>query len=190
MDNDRETNDDMEIESDDDGSASDSRILDNAIHRVGEGMLVVPEGKFYLVDAGFANQNGFLRPFRNVRYHLKEWRNSNLSSADKELFILRHSSLRNCIERTFSLLKRRFKILNNQPEYPFKTQVKIVNACVLLHNHILTQNTVEEEEAFFEAEEEEESTSKSASAAVETDVEYEDDDNDVGGVGNVDWDQF
>ncbi|XP_043693028.1 uncharacterized protein LOC122643476 [Telopea speciosissima] len=130
------------------GSASDSQILDNAIHRVGEGRLVVPEGKFYLVDAGFANQNGFLRPFRNVRYHLKEWQNSNLSPTDKELFNLRHSSLRNCIERAA------------------------------------------EEEAFFEAEEEEASTSNSASTAVETDVEYEDDDNDVEDVGNVDDDDM
>ncbi|XP_043703598.1 uncharacterized protein LOC122653724 [Telopea speciosissima] len=136
------------------GSASDSRILDNTIHRVGEGRLVVSEGKFYLVDAGFPNQKGFLRPFRNVQYH------------------------------------KRFKILKNQPEYPFKTQVKIVNACVLLHNLCLTVNSYEEEESFFEAEEEEESTFNSASITVETDVESEDDDNVVQGIGNVEWDQF
>ncbi|XP_043703968.1 uncharacterized protein LOC122654064 [Telopea speciosissima] len=173
------------------GSASDSRILDNAIHRVGEGRLVVPEDKFYLVDAGFPNQKGFLRPFRNVRYHVKEWKNSNLGPQDKkELFNLRHASLRNCIECAFGLLKKRFKILKNQPEYPFKTQVKIVNACVLLHNLCLTVNSYEEEESFFEAEEEEESTSNNASITVETDVESEDDDNVVQGTGNVEWDQF
>ncbi|XP_043710577.1 uncharacterized protein LOC122659540 [Telopea speciosissima] len=156
------------------GSASDSRILDNAIHRVGEGRLVVPECKFYLVDAGFSNQKEFLRPFRNVRYHVKEWKNSNLGPQDKkELFNLRHASLRNCIECAFGLLRKRFKILKNQPEYPFKTQVKI-----------------EEEESFFEAEEEEESTSNSVSITVETDVEPEDDDNVVQGTGNVEWDQF
>ncbi|XP_043687962.1 uncharacterized protein LOC122639205 [Telopea speciosissima] len=108
------------------------------------------QDKFYLVDAGFPNQKGFLRPFRNVRYHVKEWKNSNLGPQDKkELFNLRHASLRNCIECAFGLLKKRFKILKNQPEYPFKTQVKIVNACVLLHNLCLTVNSYEEEESFF-----------------------------------------
>ncbi|XP_043710582.1 uncharacterized protein LOC122659544 [Telopea speciosissima] len=78
------------------GSASDAPILDDAIHREGGGKLVVPRGKFYLVDVGFANQSGFLRPYRNVRYHLKEWNNSNLRPTDKkELFNLRHSSLCN-----------------------------------------------------------------------------------------------
>ncbi|XP_043710426.1 uncharacterized protein LOC122659380 [Telopea speciosissima] len=111
--------------------------------------------------------------------------------ADKnELFNLRHSSLRNCIECTFMLLKKRFKILKNQPEYPFKMQIKIVNVCILLHNHILTQNNIDKEEAFFEAEEEEASTSNSTATAVETDVEYENDDNDVEDVSNIDWDQF
>ncbi|XP_042477251.1 putative nuclease HARBI1 [Macadamia integrifolia] len=129
------------------GSASDARILDNALHRDGDGKLVLPRGKYYFVDAGYANQQGFLRPYRNVRYHLKEWRNIDQSPSDKkELFNLRHSQLRNVIERSFGLLKSRFKILKNQPEYPFKTQARIVLACVLLHNHILTQNNVEEEE--------------------------------------------
>ncbi|XP_043720781.1 uncharacterized protein LOC122668258 [Telopea speciosissima] len=78
------------------GSASNSRILDDAIHREGAGKIVVPPGKYYLVDAGFANQKGFLRPYRNVRYHLKKWENSNQAPADKkELFNLRHSKLRN-----------------------------------------------------------------------------------------------
>ncbi|XP_043709165.1 uncharacterized protein LOC122658309 [Telopea speciosissima] len=129
------------------GSTVDSRILDEAIHRHGKTKLVVPLGKYYLVDVGFANKKGFLRPYCNVWYHLKEWKNSNLSSADKkELFNLRHIKLRSIIERAFGLLKSRFKILKSRSEFPYKTQVKIVLACVLLHNHILTQNSVEEEE--------------------------------------------
>ncbi|XP_042518531.1 putative nuclease HARBI1 [Macadamia integrifolia] len=135
------------------GSTSDSQILDDAIHREGEAKLPVPRGKFYLVDAGFANQKRFLRPYRNVRYHLKEWRNSNVSPVDKkELFNLCYSRLRNIIERAFGLLKSRFKILKTQPEYPFKTQAKIVQACVMIHNHILTQNSVQEEEEWLEQE--------------------------------------
>ncbi|XP_042474829.1 uncharacterized protein LOC122056930 [Macadamia integrifolia] len=54
------------------GSASDSRILDDAIRREGEAKLPVPRSKFYLVDAGFANQKGFLRPYRNCQEE-EEW---------------------------------------------------------------------------------------------------------------------
>ncbi|XP_043717748.1 uncharacterized protein LOC122665662 [Telopea speciosissima] len=100
------------------------------ISRQGAGKIVVPLGKYYLVDVGFANQRGFLRPYWNVRYHLKEWENNNQAPADKkELFNLRHSKLRNVIERAFNLLKSKFKILKSQAEYPYKTQTRIVQAC-------------------------------------------------------------
>ncbi|PKA60303.1 hypothetical protein AXF42_Ash008362 [Apostasia shenzhenica] len=48
-----------------------------------------------------------------------------------------HASLRNVVERTFDILKIRFKILRNMLPYPFDAQVKIVVACCALHN-ILT----------------------------------------------------
>ncbi|XP_043692967.1 uncharacterized protein LOC122643409 [Telopea speciosissima] len=162
------------------GSASDSRILDIALHKEGEAKLVVPRGKYYLVDAGFANKKGFLRSYYNIRYYLKEWRNSNMRPVDKkELFNLRHSSLRNIIERVFSLLKSRFKILKNQAEYPYKT--------------------VEDDEEFFAQESEDEDSS----SVDETDDEdsssidqTDDEDVDVhtvvedANVDNVDWEQF
>ncbi|XP_043717551.1 putative nuclease HARBI1 [Telopea speciosissima] len=174
------------------GSASDARILDHAIHKEGAGKLVVPQGKFYLVDAGFANQSGFLRPYRNVRYHLKEWNNSNLRPADKkELFNLRHSSLRNVIERSFSHLKSRFKILKTQAEYPFDTQANIVIACAILHNHILTQNSVEEEEAFLAQEDATVGPSSSAQPNQRCEADVEDDsDIDDESMDNVDCNQF
>lgn len=34
----------------------------------------VPEGKFYLVDGGYANTSSFIAPYRGVRYHLSEFR--------------------------------------------------------------------------------------------------------------------
>ncbi|XP_042484831.1 uncharacterized protein LOC122065097 [Macadamia integrifolia] len=171
-------------------SAYNSRILDDAIHREGEAKLPVPRGKFYLVDAGFANQKGFLRPYHNVRYHLKEWRNSNVSPADKkELFNLRHSRLRNIIERAFGLLKSRFKILKSQPEYSFKTQARIVQACVMIQNHILTQNSVQEEEEWLE--QENAVTSENTNEEVEDNDENSDKDSDVDDEDdNFDQDQF
>ena len=54
----------------------------------------------------------------------------------QKLFNLRHSSLRNAIERIFGVLKNRFKILTQQLEFPFLVQVKLVKALCCLHNII------------------------------------------------------
>jgi hypothetical protein len=55
----------------------------------------------------------------------------------KELFNLRHSALRASVERAFGALKNRCMILYNKPFYPYKTQVKLVLDCCILHNWIL-----------------------------------------------------
>jgi hypothetical protein len=41
-------------------------------------------------------------------------------------------------ERAFGALKNRFRILDNKPFHTYKTQVKLVLACCILHNWILT----------------------------------------------------
>jgi hypothetical protein len=87
-------------------------------------------GIFYLVDAGYAVRPGFLPPYRATRYHLSEYGGRNPQNP-KELFNLRHSSLRVTIERAFGALKNRFKILYNKPFHPYKTQVKLVLACCI-----------------------------------------------------------
>jgi hypothetical protein len=33
----------------------------------------IPDGKYYLADAGFPNCKVLLVPYRGVRYHLNEW---------------------------------------------------------------------------------------------------------------------
>ena len=78
-------------------------------------------GKFYLVDARYACRSGFLPPYRGVRYHLIEYGNRNHPTNAKELFNLRHSSLRVTVERTFGALMNRFHILDNKPFHPYKT---------------------------------------------------------------------
>jgi len=50
------------------GSAHDGRVLHWALSHG----LEVPEGKYFLVDAGYALRKGFLTPYRGVRYHLRE----------------------------------------------------------------------------------------------------------------------
>ena len=50
---------------------------------------------------------------------------------------MRHSSKRTSIERAFGGYKNRFRIIDNKPFHPYKTQVKLVLACCILHNWIL-----------------------------------------------------
>ncbi|XP_022684247.1 putative nuclease HARBI1 [Setaria italica] len=117
------------------GTAHDALVLRDALER--ENGLRVPQGKFYLVDAGYGAKPGFLPPFRDVRYHLNEWGNNPVQN-EKELFNLRHSSLRIIVERAFGCLKRRFKILDDAtPFFPFPTQVDIVVACCIIHNWVI-----------------------------------------------------
>ncbi|KAL5709696.1 hypothetical protein ACHQM5_020354 [Ranunculus cassubicifolius] len=116
------------------GSAADGKVLQSALHR--EDSIPVPVGNYYLVDAGYANAPGFLAPYRGVRYHLNEWK-GRTPQTPKELFNHRHSSLRNVIERTFGLIKKRWAVLCSVPHYNYDMQVKIVIACCVVHNHIM-----------------------------------------------------
>ncbi|KAG6536181.1 hypothetical protein ZIOFF_001230 [Zingiber officinale] len=54
----------------------------------------------------------------------------------KELFNLRHASLRNAIERIFGIFKSRFKIFKTAPPFPYTTQEELVLACARLHNFL------------------------------------------------------
>ena len=90
----------------------------NVLLRLGNVLTFI--GKFYLVDAGYAVRPGFLPPFRGQRYHLREFGN-NRPQNYKELYNLRHFSLRTTIERAFAALKNRFRILDNKPFHPYKT---------------------------------------------------------------------
>lgn len=57
-----------------DGSAADGALWHDARMR----SLRIPHGKYFLADAGFGTSDTLLVPYRNVRYHLKEWRQSNI----------------------------------------------------------------------------------------------------------------
>jgi len=54
----------------------------------------------------------------------------------QELFNLRHSSLRNAIDRIFGVLTKRFQVLTHQLEYPYEIQVRLVIVICCLHNII------------------------------------------------------
>ena len=93
-------------------------------------------GKYYLGNAGYGNKNGILSPYQSVRYRLKEFSDRSPKN-ERELFNLRHSSLRTTIERGFGVLKKHFRVLDEEPFWYFETQVKVVLACYVIHNHII-----------------------------------------------------
>ncbi|KAL5567150.1 hypothetical protein UlMin_030314 [Ulmus minor] len=102
------------------GSAANSRVLRDALRR--RNGLNVPNGYYYLVDAGYTNCNGFLAPYHGQRYHLSEWAHGRHPNTHEEFFNMKHSAARNVIERCFGVLKNRWAILRSPSFYPIKTQ--------------------------------------------------------------------
>lgn len=101
-----------------------------------------------MVDGGYTNGDGFLAPFRGVRYHLQEYGHGPMAPQNyKEYFNLKHAKARNAIERAFGILKSRWAILRSPSFYPITEQNYIVMACCLLHNFIRMQNDIDPEEA-------------------------------------------
>ena len=61
-------------------------------------------GRYYLVDAGYALESGYMGPFRNTRYHLDDFRGVPVETMSRqEKFYLTHSKLRSVVERTFGV---------------------------------------------------------------------------------------
>ncbi|XP_047311257.1 uncharacterized protein LOC124914701 [Impatiens glandulifera] len=119
------------------GSAPDSRILRAVLTDPDQKFPPVPEGKYYLVDSGYANMEGFIAPFPGTRCHLGEYRGATqLPRNPKELFNHRHASLRNAIQKSFEVLKTRFPIIKVASQYSFQTQRDIIIAACVIHNHI------------------------------------------------------
>ncbi|CAN6463016.1 unnamed protein product [Victoria cruziana] len=123
------------------GSATDAKVLYSALDDK-DHPLEIPEGKYYLADAGYPNIVGLLTPYRKCRYHLSEFNvpGARQIETKEELYNYRHSSLRTTVERVFGVLKERFPILKNHVSYPISTQVKIVIATCVLHNFIISHN--------------------------------------------------
>ena len=130
------------IHADWEGSAHDALILRDALAK---GRFRPPPGRYYLADAGFYNSDFMMTPYTRVRYHLKEWDESGQRPQNKEeLFNRRHTELRNAIERIFSVLKRRFKILSKQAEFSIPTQINLVLVTTALYNFVAMFERIEE----------------------------------------------
>ncbi|XP_039773332.1 putative nuclease HARBI1 isoform X2 [Panicum virgatum] len=118
------------------GSMHDTSVLYNAI-KVDETFFPhPPQGKYYVVDAGYPNRPGYLSPYKGERYHMPEWHRGTKPKTPMERFNRIHSSIRNVIERSFGLLKMKWQILYKVPSYPMYKQKIIVVATMVLHNFI------------------------------------------------------
>jgi hypothetical protein len=51
------------------GSTLDSCMFENAVSRG----FTVPNGQYYLADAGYMNCDALLVPYQGIQYHLREW---------------------------------------------------------------------------------------------------------------------
>ncbi|XP_051198596.2 uncharacterized protein [Lolium perenne] len=118
------------------GSVHDTRIFKDTLFKFEANFPHPPPGRYYLVDSGYPNQDGYLSPYTGTKYHLPEFRLAGPPTGKKEIFNHAHSSLRNAIERTFGVLKQKWRILRGVPSYPLEKQTEIIIACMGLHNFI------------------------------------------------------
>ncbi|GFP93058.1 hypothetical protein PHJA_001450100, partial [Phtheirospermum japonicum] len=92
---------------------------------------------YFVADCGYPNRRQFLAPYRGTRYHLKDFTGQGRDPNNaKELFNLRHSSLRIVVERIFGIFKSRFVIFKSAAPFPFRTQTELVLDCAGLHKFL------------------------------------------------------
>ncbi|XP_051230530.1 uncharacterized protein [Lolium perenne] len=118
------------------GSVHDTRIFKDTLLKFEANFPHPPPGRYYLVDSGYPNQDGYLSPYTGTKYHLPEFRLAGPPSGKQEIFNHAHSSLRNAIERAFGVLKQKWRILHGISSYPIEKQTEIIIACLALHNFI------------------------------------------------------
>nr|XP_017250751.1 PREDICTED: uncharacterized protein LOC108221380 [Daucus carota subsp. sativus] len=112
------------------GSTHDGCVLRDAISRPHG--LRIPQGCYHLVDAGYANSDGFLAPYRGQRYHLNEWKEGRVPRSSEEYFNMRHSKAKNVVERCFGVLKGSWGILRSPSFYPIRTQeINLLWGCTM-----------------------------------------------------------
>nr|XP_020188490.2 uncharacterized protein LOC109774189 isoform X1 [Aegilops tauschii subsp. strangulata]XP_040260595.1 uncharacterized protein LOC109774189 isoform X1 [Aegilops tauschii subsp. strangulata] len=118
------------------GSMHDTSVLFHAIENDKAIFPHPPKGKYYLVDAGYPNRDGYLAPYKGERYHVPDFQRGAPPTTPVEKFNRLHSSKRNTIERTFGVWKMKWQILLKMPNYSIATQKMIVAATMTLHNYV------------------------------------------------------
>ena len=89
-----------------------------------------------MVDSGYPNRLGYLAPYMGTKYHLQEFHLGTMPRGIKETFNYAHSSIRNAVERSFGVLKNKWRMLKGIPSFPLQKQTRIIVACMTLHNFV------------------------------------------------------
>lgn len=85
-------------------------------------------GSYYLYDNDYANSEGFLTPYKGVRYHHKEWGpDAAILQDHQEIFNMRHTKVRNVIEHAFGLMKMWWGIIRSASYYPHQGTKQVDN---------------------------------------------------------------
>ena len=126
------------------GSCHDTAVLTMAQESDPEFPLP-PMEKYYVVDSGYPNRQGFLAPYKSsrnnvVRYHMSQFNYGPAPRNKEELFNRYHASLRSVIERTFGVWKKKWRILCDFPRYSINIQQRVVMATMGLQNFIKISN--------------------------------------------------
>jgi L-fucose mutarotase/ribose pyranase (RbsD/FucU family) len=89
------------------------------------------------VDSGYKEQEGYITPFRNCRYHKNDFKGVNLNTLERcDKFNYIHSKLRNIIEQRFGILEERWHILNKIPFYKRVKQNWVLISCFAMDNYL------------------------------------------------------
>ncbi|RHY07895.1 hypothetical protein DYB25_011147 [Aphanomyces astaci] len=102
----------------------------------------VPSGYFYLGDAGYRLSKVLLRPYRNQRYHLREWaaNTDGRPKTAKECFNYKRSKARIVVERAFGMLKIKWKVLSSNLRLQLEYSIDVIHVCAALHNLCIACN--------------------------------------------------
>ena len=109
-----------------------------------------PADKYYVVDSGYPNKQGFLAPYKSsrnmvVRYHMSQFENAPPPRNKHEFFNRWHASLCSVIKRTFGVWKKKWRILCDFPRYNIEVQKRVVVATMDLHNFIRISNFIDDD---------------------------------------------
>ncbi|KAM3238558.1 hypothetical protein P3L10_013590 [Capsicum annuum] len=123
--------------------AHNARVLTEIVSNPDNDFPFPSSNKYYLCDATYSNTRGFLAPYCNIRYWLRDYHRRHAITRE-EKFNHAHAQLRNVIERSYGVLKARFPILDKTAPYPINIQGDVVIACFAINNIIRKENINDE----------------------------------------------
>lgn len=123
------------------GSCNDQEVIGKAMGAKDGLVARMPKDCFLLGDMEFNNCDCIMAPYPGTIYNLEELRTPQgtpvMPKNPQELFNMRHSRKRICIERNLAILKRRFRSLHiPREDFSLAAQIDLVHASIFVHNFL------------------------------------------------------